>query len=428
MNIQRVPISKVEAWEKNPRNIKKKDFERLKKQIQQLGIYKPLVCVLENGQYITLGGNMRLRALRELQHKEVDISIVKAKSEVRKLEYALSDNDRAGEYDEQALAELVYPHIEEINLEDFKIDVGEPINLKNLIEYFGPNLDGSEDSKYKNMPDYVEWKSKKELLKEKKEIQDKFKNIKQIYCSFSGGKDSTLALYFARKIYFPKIPITAIFVDPGVEFPGLSVHAQKTAKTLDCEFQIVKSKHDFWMGTLKWGWPGMLGAWCRPKLIYQPYDNFVKKELKKQKPEEVLLIDGSRGDQAIPTSKKSKFSGFDLFPEVKAFHPVFDLKKEEIEKIFEKEDLPLWEGYSKGFRRTACWCCPSQSPRQAYALQQNYPGLADFIRYWEKVLNQKFKHFVAGKLDIQHHGQAKSFDELVASGKRLIEKERATKC
>ena len=172
----------------------------------------------------------------------------------------------------------------------------------------------------------------------------------------------------------------------------------------------------------------MLGAWCRPKLIYQPYDNFVKEQLKKQKPEEILLIDGSRGDQAIPTSKKSKFSGFDKFPDVKAFHPVFDLKKEEIGKIFEKENLPLWEGYSKGFRRTACWCCPSQSPRQAYALQRNYPGLADFIRYWEKVLNQKFKHFVAGKLDIQHHGQAKSFDELIASGKRLIEKEGATKC
>jgi len=230
MEIKRVPISEVEVWEKNPRNIKTKELQRLQREIQELGVYKPLVCCRENGKWITLGGNMRLMALRKLRRKEVEISVVCPKTEVEKIKYALSDNDRAGEYDEQALAELVYPHIEEINLEDYKIDVGEPIDLKNLIEYFGPNLNGSEDSKYKNMPDFVEWKSKSELLKEKKEIQDKFKAIKQIYCSFSGGKDSTLALYFARKIYFPKIPVTAIFVDPGAEFPGLSVHAQKTAK------------------------------------------------------------------------------------------------------------------------------------------------------------------------------------------------------
>jgi len=57
----------------------------------------------------------------------------------------LSDNDRAGEYDEQKLAELVYPHLDEIRLEDFKIDMGEPISLKDVIEQYGPNVDGSED-------------------------------------------------------------------------------------------------------------------------------------------------------------------------------------------------------------------------------------------------------------------------------------------
>lgn len=145
MDIKRVPISEVEVWDRNPRNIKTKDFERLKRQIQELGLYKPLICVRENGQYITLGGNMRLRALRELNQKEVDISIVTAKDEATKIKYALSDNDRAGEYDEMQLAELTYPHIEEINLEDYRIDVGEPISLKDVIEDYGPNLDGRED-------------------------------------------------------------------------------------------------------------------------------------------------------------------------------------------------------------------------------------------------------------------------------------------
>jgi len=145
MEIKRVPISDVDPWDKNPRNITIKDFARLKRQIQELGIYKPLLCVQENGRYITLGGNMRLRAILEMGIKEVDISIVKPETEAEKIKYALSDNDRAGIYDEQALAELTYPYIEEIKVEDYKIDIGKPIRLKDVIENYGPNLDKKKD-------------------------------------------------------------------------------------------------------------------------------------------------------------------------------------------------------------------------------------------------------------------------------------------
>ena len=152
MNIQKVPISEVNLWDKNPRNIKTKDFERLKKQIKDLGVYKPMIAVKENGGYTVLGGNMRLRALKELGFKDVDISVVNAKTEAQKIKFALSDNDRAGEYDEQMLAELVYPHIEEINLEDYKVDLAEPwIDLKQVINRYGP---GEESGIWNGMPEF----------------------------------------------------------------------------------------------------------------------------------------------------------------------------------------------------------------------------------------------------------------------------------
>jgi len=145
MKIIKVPITKVDLWDRNPRNIKTENFKRLKKQIEELGIYKPLICVQENGRYITLGGNMRLRALQEMGIKEIEVSVVKADTEAQRIKYALSDNDRAGEYIEQELAELVYPHIEEINLEDYKVDLGEAVDMKSVIEDYGPDLDDSED-------------------------------------------------------------------------------------------------------------------------------------------------------------------------------------------------------------------------------------------------------------------------------------------
>jgi hypothetical protein len=136
--VERVPASLVEPWEKNPRGITKDDFARLKRQIKKLGVYKPLLCVKKNGRYIVLGGNMRIRALKELGAEEVDVSIVEAPTDAEKIEYALSDNDRAGYYEEQALAELVYPHIDDIQLEDFKVDLMRAVSLKEIVSSTGP--------------------------------------------------------------------------------------------------------------------------------------------------------------------------------------------------------------------------------------------------------------------------------------------------
>jgi len=144
MKIQKIPISQVQLWDKNPRNIKTKDFERLKRQIQELGVYKPMIAYPENGGFTIIGGNMRLRALKELGMKEVDISIVNPRNEAEKIKIALSDNDRAGEYEEDKLAELVYPFIEDIKLEDYKVDLGEAVDLKDIIEGVAPGFNEKE--------------------------------------------------------------------------------------------------------------------------------------------------------------------------------------------------------------------------------------------------------------------------------------------
>lgn len=134
MKIVKVPIGQLDLWDKNPRGISKVDFARLKKQITKLGVYKPLVAYQSKDRYVVLGGNMRLRALKDMGIKEVEVSVVEAKTEARRIEIALSDNDRAGFYEEDKLAELVYPEIENLDLEDYKVDLGEAVDLKKVIE------------------------------------------------------------------------------------------------------------------------------------------------------------------------------------------------------------------------------------------------------------------------------------------------------
>lgn len=129
MEIKKVDISLLDNWDKNPRGIKEKDFNRLKQQIKNLGVYKALVACKENERYIVLGGNMRLRAYKELGHKEVFITEVEAKTDKRKTEIALSDNDSVGYYEYDKLYELLEPLKDDFNFEDFKVDIE---GLKNI--------------------------------------------------------------------------------------------------------------------------------------------------------------------------------------------------------------------------------------------------------------------------------------------------------
>lgn len=127
-------ISTLHNWEHNPRSMTKDGLERLVKQIKKLGVYKPLL-ITEDGT--VLGGNMRLQALRELGKKEVWVSVVDAPTEEKKIEYALSDNDRAGKYEADQLANLIgnFPDVE---WADYTVDISDPVAVGGLSEMFAP--------------------------------------------------------------------------------------------------------------------------------------------------------------------------------------------------------------------------------------------------------------------------------------------------
>lgn len=126
------PLTELKEWDKNPRSISKDNFERLKKQITKLGIYKPLLISEDN---TILGGNMRYKALQALGYKDVWVSVVKAETEEKKIEYALSDNDRAGQYEGDQLADLI-GNFPEVEWGDYAIDIKPPLLVSDLIDQY----------------------------------------------------------------------------------------------------------------------------------------------------------------------------------------------------------------------------------------------------------------------------------------------------
>lgn len=129
-------IDTLRNWDKNPRAIKKDKFEELKRRITKRGQFKPLI-ITPDGE--VLGGNMRLRAMKELGVKDVWVSVVEPKDEADKIEIALTDNEEMGYYEEQALAELIAEHSTTIDLSKYSVHLSEPMTLHEILSSISPD-------------------------------------------------------------------------------------------------------------------------------------------------------------------------------------------------------------------------------------------------------------------------------------------------
>jgi len=103
-----VKISQVKSNPKNPRIIKDDKFKKLVKSIQEFPDMlnkRPLVVFTDtDGKFIVLGGNMRLKACKEIGLKEIPIIVADEWTEEQKHEFIVKDNVGFGEWDWDMLA------------------------------------------------------------------------------------------------------------------------------------------------------------------------------------------------------------------------------------------------------------------------------------------------------------------------------------
>lgn len=100
-----IPISKLKLNPTNPRIIKDDKFKKLVQSLKdfpEMMEKRPMVCVTDvDGKLFPIGGNMRLKALRELGMKEIpDSWVVLADdwTEEQRKEFTIKDNVGFGEW------------------------------------------------------------------------------------------------------------------------------------------------------------------------------------------------------------------------------------------------------------------------------------------------------------------------------------------
>jgi DNA modification methylase len=128
-----VDINLIKPNPKNPRTIKDDKFDKLKQSIQEFPDMlnkRPLICFTDkDGKYVILGGNMRLKASKDIGLKELPIILADEWTEEQKAEFLIKDNVGFGEWDWDQL----HSDWDTEKLEDWGLDVPEfdsPIELE----------------------------------------------------------------------------------------------------------------------------------------------------------------------------------------------------------------------------------------------------------------------------------------------------------
>jgi ParB-like chromosome segregation protein Spo0J len=104
----KVALTKLKNNPKNPRVIRDEKFNKLKKSIEDFPDMlekRPLVVFTDkDGKYVVLGGNMRLKAAKELGIKELPVIVADEWTEEQKAQFLIKDNVNFGEWNHEELA------------------------------------------------------------------------------------------------------------------------------------------------------------------------------------------------------------------------------------------------------------------------------------------------------------------------------------
>ena len=122
INLNGFPIKDIKSNPLNPRFIRDKKFEDLKRSIQDFPQMLSLREIVIDEDCIVLGGNMRLKALKELNFKITNVVMWKGLADDEKKEFIIKDNANYGSWDWDVLANS----FDETNLKRYGLNVWQP--------------------------------------------------------------------------------------------------------------------------------------------------------------------------------------------------------------------------------------------------------------------------------------------------------------
>lgn len=198
--------------------------------------------------------------------------------------------------------------------------------------------------------------------------------------SFSGGKDSTVVSYLARKA-LKQEDMPHIFGDTTMEYPDTYNYIKEFKENNpDISFYIGKPPSDFFDMCNLLGPPSRINAWCCSVFKAAPIAMVVN-GLNGESG--VISFEGIRRKESARRRNRDRtYINKKIVRELSAY-PILDWKEIEVWMTILINDLKFNPAYLSGFTRIGCLYCPHNSPRNEYLLSKEYPTQ---IKNWENFI------------------------------------------
>jgi len=201
---------------------------------------------------------------------------------------------------------------------------------------------------------------------------------------WSGGKDSTVALHLALKVWRnPRV----VFVDTGITLPETLDYIQKLTEEWNLNLTVLKPEIDFWDYVAEKGFPIVKALWCRRLLKITP----IKKFMKKQHGWKVQVL-GIRKAESYVRRKawgyQRPFMRHFKIPFTYNLLPILEWTDQQVNRYIRKFKIPINPSYQI-YGTSGCYFCPFVSNNRHYlALKRYHPELFEKIVEAETIMRK----------------------------------------
>ncbi len=199
---------------------------------------------------------------------------------------------------------------------------------------------------------------------------------KSITVSFSGGKDSLVALHLVLEAGYRPI---MIFNDTGLELPETIEIVRKVSKMWDLELLIANAGDSFWRAVERVGPPGKDYRWCCKVTKLAPLAKLFLEKF----PEGALNIVGQRAFESLDRARSSRVWRNKWMPHILSITPIQDWPQLLVWLYIWKNKLPYNPLYDEGFDRIGCFMCPAAYIAEYNFVKETHP---EMWTKWENVL------------------------------------------
>jgi len=208
---------------------------------------------------------------------------------------------------------------------------------------------------------------------------------KPLTVSFSGGKDSLVALHLTLDVDRPIV----IFNNTGIEMPETVETVKRVVEELGLELVVADAGDGFWKALKRNSPPARDLRWCCKVTKLVPMAKLVKERW----PRGTLNVVGQRALESIERSKSPRVWRNKWFPQVLNIAPIHYWTQLDVWMYIYQKNLigmlnPL---YFKGFERIGCFMCPASLLAEFEFTKSVHPELWEKwqreLERWRKILS-----------------------------------------